>query len=165
MDETEFVALYQRIAQRLRAYLRRLTGDAALADDILQDACVRLLRAPRHGSSEGERVAFLYRVSTNLVYDHWRRKRREREGLHALSWGPAAPAPLTLGQDLSRVFDSLRPRDRALLWLTHVEGRSHGEVARMLGLKSVSVRVLLFRARAALAHRIKRAGLRPRGEP
>jgi RNA polymerase sigma-70 factor (ECF subfamily) len=100
-------------------------------------------------------------VSTNLVYDHWRRKRREREGLRSLSWGPAAPAPVTLGQDLSRVFDGLRPRDRALLWLAHVEGRSHAEVGAILGLRAMSVRVLLFRARAELARRIRRAGLRP----
>jgi RNA polymerase sigma-70 factor (ECF subfamily) len=68
---------------------------------------------------------------------------------------------VTLGQDLSRVFDGLRPRDRALLWLAHVEGRSHAEVGAILGLRAMSVRVLLFRARAELARRIRRAGLRP----
>ena len=68
---------------------------------------------------------------------------------------------MTLGQDLSRVFDGLQPRDRALLWLAYVEGRSHAEVGAILGLRAMSVRVLLFRARAELARRIRRAGLCP----
>jgi RNA polymerase sigma-70 factor (ECF subfamily) len=162
MDEGEFLALYERSAPRLRAYLRRLTGDASLADDVLQEAYLRLLQYSRLGASDGERIALLFRAGTNLVYDHWRRKRREREKVHAIPWGPHEPAPLALGPDMARVFERLRPRDRALLWLTHVEGCSHREVARILGVNALSVRVLLFRARATLKRHIRRAGLQPR---
>jgi RNA polymerase sigma-70 factor (ECF subfamily) len=161
MDEPEFLELYERTARRLRAYLRRLTGDAGLADDLLQEAYLRLLQYARLGASEGERVAFLYRAATNLVYDHWRRKRREGAGLRALPWGPHQTVPVTLGADMTAVFERLSPRDRAILWLTHVEGWSHAEVARILGLNALSVRVLAFRARAALARHIRRAGLQP----
>jgi RNA polymerase sigma-70 factor (ECF subfamily) len=167
MDERDFLALYERTACRLRAYLRRLTADASLADDMLQEAYLRLLQHARLGGSEGERIAFLYRAATNLVHDHWRRKRRERAGLDAIEWGPQPPAHVTLGLDMAKVFARLRPRDRALLWLTHVEGWSHAEVAGILGLNALSVRVLAFRARAALARHIRRAGLQPgedRGE-
>ena len=44
----------------------------------------------------------------------------------------------------------LAPRDRALLWLAHVEGYDHREIARVLGLQESSVRVILFRARKKL---------------
>lgn len=108
MDDAAFHAFYERTGSRLRGYLRRLTGDFELADDILQEAC-----------------------------------------------------PVTLGQDVSRVFERMRPRDRAVLWLTHVEGWSHAEVGQALGLKAISVRVLLFRARKTLARQIRRAGLQP----
>ena len=163
MDEPEFLALYERTARGLRAYLRRLTGDANLADDTLQEAYLRLLRYARLGASDGERVAFLYRAATNLVYDHWRRKRREGDGLRSIPWGPHESVPVTLGEDMAKVFDRLAPRDRALLWLTHVEGWSHAEVADILGLNALSVRVLAFRARATLARHIRGAGLQPRG--
>lgn len=161
MDDAAFNACYERTAGHLRAYLRRLTGEAPLADDIVQEAYIRLLQSTRPGASDGERTAFLFRAATNLVYDHWRRKRREREGLRWLGWGPAEPVPVSLGQDVSRVFETLRPRDRAVLWLTHVEGWSHAEVGQVLGLKAISVRVLLFRARKTLARQIRRAGLQP----
>jgi RNA polymerase sigma-70 factor, ECF subfamily len=161
MDEPEFVAVYDRTAHRLRAYLRRLTGDASLADDMLQEAFLRLLQYARLGASDGERVAFLYRAATNLVYDHWRRKRRERAGQSAIPWGPQEPVPVTLGGDMAKVFARLSSRDRAILWLSHVEGWSHAEVAGILGLNALSVRVLAFRARAMLARHIRRAGLQP----
>ena len=65
--------------------------------------------------------------------------------------------------DLLRIFARLAPRDRALLWLAHVEGRSHAEIGAALGLKAISVRVMLFRARAELARRLRRAGVQPCG--
>jgi RNA polymerase sigma-70 factor (ECF subfamily) len=155
------VAAYERTAPRLRAYLRRVAGDAALADDILQEAFIRLLRSGRPGASEGETAAFLYRVATHLVYDHWRRGKRERKALGALE-PPAAIEPPALGSDLGRIFARLPPRDRALLWLAHVEGWTHAEVGAALGLKAISVRVMLFRARAELGRRLRRAHLQPR---
>jgi RNA polymerase sigma-70 factor (ECF subfamily) len=154
------VAAYERTAPRLRSYLRRVAGDAALADDILQEAFIRLLRSGRPGASEGEIAAFLYRAATNLVYDHWRRRRREQKALGGLEVPAAAPA-VAPESDLGRIFARLQPRDRALLWLAHVEGRSHAEIGAVLGLKAISVRVMLFRARAELARRLRRADLRP----
>ena len=155
------MAVYERTAPRLRAYLRRVAGDAALADDILQEAFIRLLRSGRPGASEGETAAFLYRAATNLVYDHWRRKRRERSALGRLGAPVAAAEPVAPESDFSRIFARLGPRDRALLWLAHVEGRSHAEIGAALGLKAISVRVMLFRARAELARRLRRADVHP----
>ena len=73
MEEPAFDAFYQRTARRLWRYLRRISGDAALADDILQEAYLRFLRSVRAGASEPEQVSFLYRTATRLVYDEWRR--------------------------------------------------------------------------------------------
>jgi RNA polymerase sigma-70 factor, ECF subfamily len=165
VDQPEFVAFYERTAPRVRAYLRRLTGDGALADDLLQETYVRFLRSGRAGASDGEYVAFLYRTATNLAYDHWRRRAREAKALGRLARTPAPPEPPALGADLTRIFEQLRPRDRALLWLAHVEGHDHAEIARRVGVRTISVRVLLFRARAELARRLRRAGLAPGGRP
>ena len=46
---------------------------------------------------------------------------------------------------------TLKPRDRAMLWLTYAEGSSHQEIAGVLGLKTASVKLMLFRARRRLA--------------
>jgi RNA polymerase sigma-70 factor (ECF subfamily) len=162
LDEPAFVAAYERTGPRLRAYLRRISGDGSLADDILQEAFIRLLRSGRPDAAENETRAFLYRTATHLVYDHWRHRKREQKALGRLELPSAAPPAGLLGADLGRVFARLAPRQRALLWLAHVEGWSHAEIGRALGLHALSVRVMLFRARAELARRLRRAGLQPR---
>jgi RNA polymerase sigma-70 factor (ECF subfamily) len=159
LDDASFTDLYERTARGLWVYVRRVCGDPAQADDVVQDAFLRLLRFGRPGATERERVSFLYKVATHIVYDHWRRRRHEVRPLQTLAMPSPASAPDTLGPDLSRLFETLAPRDRALLWLAHVEGWSHKEIAGVLGLGATSVRVLLFRARGLLRRRIARAGL------
>jgi DNA-directed RNA polymerase specialized sigma24 family protein len=77
LDEGSFRLLYEATAVRLRSYLLRLGGDASLADDVLQETYYRYLAHPPATSDPSARRAFLYRVATNLVYDHFRRRRRE----------------------------------------------------------------------------------------
>src|SRR5262245_37019522 len=157
-DEAAFAEFYEKTSQRLLAYLRRAAGSQPLAEDILQEAYLRFLRAPASESRVAEPAAFLFRVATNLLYDHWRRAGRERRWL---SWWRPAPAARDAGleQDVGRLLAELQPRERALLWLAHVEGWSHEEIAGVLSLRPASVRVMLFRARARLARSLRRAGL------
>ena len=77
----------------------------------------------------------------------------------AVSGEPSAAAQLR--HDMTRVFGDLKPRERALLWLAHVEELSHAELAEALGLKAKSVKVLLFRARKKLAEHCTKRGLGP----
>jgi RNA polymerase sigma-70 factor (ECF subfamily) len=53
--------------------------------------------------------------------------------------------------DLQRAMLSLKPRERMLLWLAYGQGESHREIAQALGLKTGSIKLLLFRARRKLA--------------
>ena len=57
----------------------------------------------------------------------------------------------------------LSPRDRQMLWLAYVEGSSHTEIAAALGLRTASIRSMLFRARQRLAAQLAAKGLRPEG--
>jgi len=62
---------------------------------------------------------------------------------------------------MMRVFSELKPQERALLWLAHVEGSSHEEIAESLGVKAKSVKVMLFRARKRLGEMLTKKGLAP----
>jgi RNA polymerase sigma-70 factor (ECF subfamily) len=62
---------------------------------------------------------------------------------------------------MARTFRELKPQERVLLWLAHVEGTEHREIAQTLGLKAASVPVMLFRARRKLAGLLKKQGLAP----
>jgi RNA polymerase sigma-70 factor (ECF subfamily) len=156
MDEDAFRAFYDRTARSVWLYLSRLTGDPAAADDLLQEAYYRFLRVERPYASEAHRKNYLYRIATNLAHD---RRRRHIE-LVALPESDAADAPHSGTDegaraanriDLNRALARLKPRERALLLLAYSQGSSHHEIAESLGLKTGSVKALLFRARRRLA--------------
>lgn len=155
MDESSFQQFYADTARSLRRYVHRVSGSAALADDILQESYFRYLRTPLPAMGEGQRRAYLFKIATRLVQDHWRHSKREAH------WSAEEPAPENAGEDpnqgqstrweMQRAFKSLKPQERSLLWLAYVEGAEHREIAETLGLKEKSVRVLLFRVRKKVA--------------
>jgi RNA polymerase sigma-70 factor, ECF subfamily len=154
MDEEAFRLFYQRTARPLWAYLVRVSRDRHLADDLLQECYYRLLKSSRPFESDEHRRHYLFRIATNLVLDARRRPRVDftelRPDTHqAFATGDAGEAAATRA-DLSAAMDRLKPRDRALLWLAYAQGASHAEIASATGLKSSSVKQLLFRARRRL---------------
>ena len=156
MTEEAFRAFYERTARPLWAYLARATGEPHTADDLLQDAYYRLLRSTVVFEDDGHRRNYLFRIATNLVRDRHRRPLREvalpdDEGERPLACEDAAPRQFAVKREVGRALDLLRPRDRDLLWLAYTQGLSHAEMARTLGVKTGSVKLLLFRARARLA--------------
>lgn len=161
MDEPSFLAFYRRTAAPLRAYVARVLDDVSQADDIVQEAYLRVLRTPPHTEDPQQLRAFVFRVATNLIVDHWRKRRRERPALDE-AMTPAAPGPdIPLRVDMARLFGRLRPQHRQLLWLAYVEGADHREIASALGVGERSVRVLLHRARRTLARLLQGSGHGP----
>jgi RNA polymerase sigma-70 factor, ECF subfamily len=149
MDQDDFAAFHATTYRPLWAYVRRAAGDAVLADDVVQDAYLRLLQARTDGLAEPQLRVYLFRIATNLLHDHWRRTRREVSEDHADPDRASPPPPDTL--DLEAALAQLPQRERAMVWLAHVEGYEHREIAQMLNVGEKSVRVLLFRARRKLA--------------
>jgi len=141
-----------------------LTGSPEVAEDLLQDVCVRFLAADPPTMTERETVSYLYTIATRLTWDRWRRARVERDWERALPPpDPVQPDPAGARRDVEAALAEIRPRDRALLWLAHVEGRPHREIADIVGIAPGSVRVLLFRARRRLARVLAERGLTPEG--
>lgn len=163
MDEAAFRAFYESSAPALRAYLARVLGNRTLADDLLQEAYLRLLRARFVGSSDAHTRNYLFRIATNLLHDHFRRPRRETAPLPESVAAPETIGALDLRQDFQGAFGTLSPRERSMLWLAYVEGSSHLEIAAILDVKAASLKVMLFRARSRLAERLRAKGLAPSG--
>ena len=67
MDEDAFRLFYERTARPVWAYLSRMSGDARLADDLLQETYYRFLRADVTHESDAHRRNYLFRIATNLV--------------------------------------------------------------------------------------------------
>lgn len=149
MESDAFAGFYQRSARPLWAYLARVSGDAALADDLMQEAYLRFLGSPPRTDGEADARRYLFRIATNLMRDHWRKPVTTAledvpESLMAGEDGAAGAEALAM---LGPAMAKLRPRERQLLWLAHAEGYSHAEIAGITGLATASIRLLLFRAR------------------
>jgi RNA polymerase sigma-70 factor, ECF subfamily len=160
MGEEEFRAFYERTARPLWSYLSRITGSPTQADDLLQEAYYRFYRAGTRHESEAHRRNSLFQIATNLVRDAARRSSRYQdvpiEDEESLGKMPRSTAPepdqqAAIRTDLSRALTQLEPVQREMLWLAYAQGSSHEEIADILGLKAVSIRTLLLRARKKLA--------------
>jgi RNA polymerase sigma-70 factor (ECF subfamily) len=163
MDEARFEAFYRANAGGLWSYIYRMTGNTATADDLLQKAFFRFLRATPQVATEEHLRRYLYRTATNLAFDHFRETKRER-GRETPGEPQTKPDTADLRHDMMRIFGELKPRERALLWLAHVEESDHEEIAEAVGVKTKSVKVLLFRARRRLAELLTRKGIGPEEE-
>ncbi|MBX7220377.1 MAG: RNA polymerase sigma factor [Blastocatellia bacterium] len=152
MDESEFSRFHHQTARPLWAYLHRLTSDPALADDLLQEAYLRLLRSRVTAPDEIHLKAYLYRIATNLVHDHWNRQKQKTGYVaEARQMAPETLVDPTQDFAMAQAFQKLTLQERSLLWLAYVEGHLHREISQVLHLKEGSIRVLLFRARRKLA--------------
>ncbi len=163
MNEAQFEAFYRKTAGSLWSYIFRMTGDAATADDLLQKTFLGFLRVNPTFESDEHARRYAFRAATNLALDHFREAKRDRVRFDTLTPRTASIVDRSgdLRHDLSRLFGELKPRERALLWLAHVEEAAHDEIGEALGVQSGSVRVLLFRARKRLADLLAKAGIGP----
>ncbi|KAA0256442.1 RNA polymerase sigma factor [Acidobacteria bacterium ACD] len=143
-----FDDFYRETYPRLWAFLVRTTREPALAQELAQESFVRLLGSRGASLPGGERRAYLFRIAENLARDAGRRRARERTTPFDEAPDPAAPEPAEpMGRRAAAALSALPERQRKLLWLAHVEGFAHVEIARLLDLTPGSVRVLLHRAR------------------
>jgi RNA polymerase sigma-70 factor (ECF subfamily) len=140
-DRAAFVALFERYAGRIKAFMMRSGASAADADEIAQDVMVAIWR--RAGSFDPRRAAastWIYAIARNRRIDLYRRARpgpdRDDPSLQ--------PDPEPDGLDrLSRAEQDARLREglatlpaeqRAVLAAAFYDGLSHGEIAEALGL-------------------------------
>jgi RNA polymerase sigma-70 factor, ECF subfamily len=157
LSRQEFEDFYNRTAPGLRGYIRRVTGNEAVADDLLQESYVRLFSAPPLAAAQLK--SYLYRTATNLIMDYHRGQSRQRLWQEdALRRAEAVESRAELGQDMERLFLLIPAQERALLWLAYVEQAEHREIAAMLGLRRGSVKVLLHRARVKMEAILKAHG-------
>ena len=154
MEDQLFEKFYEQTSRPLWAYAARLSGDPSAADDILQDAYIRFLNAPKRPDDLKEAKQYLFKIATNLVYDRSRKigRRSETEFAEAAHSGSSAFAG---DIEMSQVFSRLKEQDKILLWLAYVEGHDHNEIAQIAGFRKLSVKVLLYRARRRLSELIR----------
>ncbi|HXQ28815.1 MAG TPA: RNA polymerase sigma factor [Gemmatimonadales bacterium] len=155
-DRNAFGALVGRYAASVRRVARAILGDPDDADDAVQDALLKALVKVRHYDPQQPFGPWLTRVVANTATDR-RRRRTVRRALpldDTLVAGGPAPDAIThrrgLGRRLQEALAHLPERRRLAVVLFDVEGYSHAEIGRILGLLEGTVRAEVFHARRAL---------------
>ena len=177
MDATDIdrtiEALYTQHANEIRRRALTLTRDPAAAEDLVQEAFLRLLLDARSGRVPENPRAWLQRVTTNLAIDRGRRHTVEVRKLVELRPSRVAESPETLviERDEQRatvaVLGGLSDADRTALTLA-AHGVRGPEIARTIGRSEGATRTLLCRARGrirdAMAATVVAAGAATAGD-
>jgi RNA polymerase sigma-70 factor (ECF subfamily) len=162
-EEPRLGGLFEAHHQRLYRLARRLVSSAEEARDLVQDTFLRAARSPRsipHGMPSEE--AWLVRVLVNLCRDRWRKRAvekrfQERHGADVeTSTAPHSESALIAHTLIWRALRELAPRRRAVVVLHELEDESVKDIARLLGIASVTVRWHLSQGRAQLQRILKK---------
>lgn len=145
-------------------HLIRLTGSSSIGEDLAQEAFLKLYdQAPSELSNAR---AWLYRVATNLAYNHLRREKikTRQEGIFmdqsALAFQLEDPAIRSSERILVRdALDTLAWRDRTCL-IMKFSGYSYAEIAEALGVEKSSVGTILVRAQEKFRREYEGKGAR-----
>ena len=146
-----FEAIFEELYPGLFRYCHRLTGDPDVADDVAQEAFVRLYDGRVEGTEEGLR-AWLFRTATHLVRDRHRVGENRRRLLEAHPVEPGGPEPpdqavqrQEVVAEVREALEHLSEREREMLLMRHA-GFSYREVAEAVEVAPSSVGTLLTRA-------------------
>ena len=151
-DIGQLGVLFERHHRPLYAFFVRLTGSRALAEDLVQEVFVRLLKY-RHTFRGGEFAPWVFRLARNAAADQYSRRRPE-DPLPEDNHEPASSAPLvsdTVVQDeeqarLRVAIGRLSPDKRELLLLARFQLLPYDQIARLLDTTVGAVKVRVHRA-------------------
>lgn len=157
-DASAAALLAQRLAPRVLAQAARMLGERAEAEDVTQEALMRLWKiAPDWRQGEGQVGTWLYRVTANLCTDRLRRRRRQ-VALDAVDEPHDTSPPVATrmldrarAQALQEALASLPERQAQAVALRHLEGLANPQIAAIMDISVEAVESLTARGKRALA--------------
>ena len=171
-------ALVRRFERPVYNLVARLVQDQGLAEDLTQDAFLKMFRGLNQYDASLRFSSWLFRIAHNTAIDHLRQRRlllaTPRVDEDGDEIDPLASLPDLRGDSpeqavsrrqlaavLDRAIDALRPEYRAVVVLRHHEDLDYEEIAEVMDLPLGTVKTYLHRARKELAARLREAGLGP----
>jgi RNA polymerase sigma-70 factor (ECF subfamily) len=152
----------------LRAFARKLTGDAHVAEDLVHDVFVALPSAVKRFREDAALRTFLLSIAVNLSRKHVRAATRRRAAFLGYAQLPGASVEdpereagrRQLAAALTRALDSLSHDHRVAFVLCEIEERTSTEAAVVVGCAEETVRTRLFHARKKLRAFLEKEGVR-----
>jgi RNA polymerase sigma-70 factor (ECF subfamily) len=161
--------LYRKHGARMKSIALNLVGNAADAEDAVQDAFLKVYRSADSFKHDAAFSTWIYRILVNACHDLMRRRQRRKPETPAAELEPALaegggsivddhPLRIMLEQCVAR----LHPKYRTVFLLYEVEGFKHREIAAILKIPEGTSKNLLFEAKKEL-QRLISAARKPRG--
>jgi RNA polymerase sigma-70 factor (ECF subfamily) len=159
----DVATLFEQHHERVFRVARRITGDAADAEDVLQTVFLRIMRREEAPLRSEDAASYLHRAATNASLDLLRRRKAARSEpiVDVERFRDHEPSPLTLheGTEIRErvrgALAALNPRAAEIFVLRYFDGYGNREIARMLNTSWSTVAVTLHRTRAKLQKDLK----------
>ena len=148
--DLRFDDFFLRERDRLFGTLCLVGGDRAEAEELVQEAFLRVWERWERVTAAGEPSGYLYRVAFNLLRERRRRLLRAAKRLVTSTPVDDAFDGIDERTDVIDAIRSLTPRQRAALVLTELVDLSSEQAGKMLGIRPVTVRVLASQGRARI---------------
>ena len=168
--EDAFRELVRRYERPVFSLIFRMVRDTATAEDLAQDAFIKVLNHIDKYRPEFKLSSWLFKIANNVAIDHLRKRHvdtismsgsphaKTESEIEATSFEIADQAESALdeiearelGSTIEKAIGKLRPEYRACILLRHVEGRSYEEIAATLDLPLGTVKTYIHRARIQL---------------
>lgn len=168
--ELAFRELVRRYERPVFSLVYRMVRDRETAEDLAQDAFVKVLNHIDKYSPEFKFSSWLFKIANNVAIDHLRRRKLDTISMdgspHATTASDVEASTIELASEQESALDEmearelgsaieqaiarLRPEYRACIMLRHVEGRSYEEIAATLDLPLGTVKTYIHRARHEL---------------
>ena len=167
-DESAFAELVRRYQAAVWGRVCRILGRSPENEDVVQEIFLRILTSLHKVKRDRPFGPWIMRITTNFCIDQLRRRRTRRDKLWSdlseaeevqasarmVSGADWTPAPTEAPEKYERIanglLDQLKPRRRTAFILREIENKSYEEVAHSLGIRELTARVLVSRARADL---------------
>jgi RNA polymerase sigma-70 factor (ECF subfamily) len=153
-DLEQLAELFERHHRRLYQFFLKLARDRSVAEDLVQEVFVRVLKYRHTWRDEAEFVPWMFALARNAAVDHFRARTRDgkRDAAAIPDLAPQPPRAVERLEEeeragqLRRALDLLAPEKREVLLLARFGELKHDRIADMLGISPGAVRVRLHRA-------------------
>ncbi len=169
-DSEAMSQLSQQVADRVLPYIQGLTLNYDLAQDILQETLLELVKSLDRVKSPESFWCWIYRQALGKVQHHFRDRSRQRSIVLRVASGLLGQSTdeslsglnyvmrMELSEIVLKAMDKLKIEYRNVLLLRCFENLSYAEIAQVLDCKELHARVLFFRAKRSLGRYLVRGG-------
>lgn len=151
-NERRFAALMHTHQGHIRAFLRRLCKNEALADDLAQETFLRVYKRLDQLTDQSSQKAWIFQIAYRIFLDYIRKENRRKniddQRQHPQDSTPAAPHGLKM--DIENAMNTLPQDQRAAIMLNISYGFSHTEIAKTLNQPLGTTKSHIARGKATL---------------